>query len=268
MALIRCKKCGNPVSSRSKACPVCGEPIAAETIAPQTIADTAPKAKTLNDIIAERGSAPRTLHDTLSSEPKTSNEPTPTPTTTATPAEPAPAHEEAREERHEEARTAGRSEGATSQPSESARDYEREIEDYEDELWRRDRSIKGFRWALIIAIIVLIPSLCFCIMWGLKAKAIEEDYAIVESARKLFEEQNTMLQHDAESLVSELEELKDKNDTMMIKYQEAVVMLEQLQKEKTYNYEQLARYKKEVNTLRGVMKGYLRQIDSLNTINK
>lgn len=247
------------MSSRSKACPVCGEPIAAETIAPQTIADNAPKAKTLNDIIAERGSAPRTLHDTLSSEP------TPTPTTT--PAEPAPAHTEEREERREEARKEEHSEGATSQPSEPARDYEREIEDYEDELWRRDRSIKGFRWALIITIIVLIPSLCFCIMWGLKAKAIEEDYAIVESARKLFEEQNTMLQHDAESLVSELEELKDKNDTMMIKYQEAVVMLEQLQKEKTYNYEQLARYKKEVNTLRGVMKGYLRQIDSLNTIN-
>ena len=44
-------------------------------------------------------------------------------------------------------------------------------------------------------------------------------------------------------------------------------MLEQLQKEKTYNYNQLAKYKREVETLRGVMKGYLRQIDSLNTIN-
>jgi hypothetical protein len=54
---------------------------------------------------------------------------------------------------------------------------------------------------------------------------------------------------------------------MMVKYQEAVTMLEQLQREKTYNYNQLAKYKKEVETLRGVMKGYLRQIDSLNTIN-
>jgi predicted RNase H-like nuclease (RuvC/YqgF family) len=54
---------------------------------------------------------------------------------------------------------------------------------------------------------------------------------------------------------------------MLVKYQEAVVMLEQLQKEKTYNYEQLAKYKREVETLRGVMRGYLRQIDSLNTIN-
>ncbi|MBR2367658.1 MAG: hypothetical protein IKA81_03475 [Alistipes sp.] len=132
---------------------------------------------------------------------------------------------------------------------------------------RRDRSIKGFKTLLILLAILLIPALYFSISWGLKVKAIEEDYAIVESARKLFEEQNTMLQHDAESLVAELEELKDRNDTMMVKYQEAVVMLEQLQREKTYNYEQLARYKKEVNTLRSVMKGYLRQIDSLNTIN-
>ena len=89
----------------------------------------------------------------------------------------------------------------------------------------------------------------------------------MESARQLFEEQNSLLQRDAESLVAELESLKDQNDTMMIKYQEAVVMLEQLQKEKTYNYNQLAKYKREVETLRGVMKGYLRQIDSLNTIN-
>jgi predicted RNase H-like nuclease (RuvC/YqgF family) len=54
---------------------------------------------------------------------------------------------------------------------------------------------------------------------------------------------------------------------MLVKYQEAVVMLEQLQREKTYNYNELAKYKREVETLRGVMRGYLRQIDSLNTIN-
>ena len=47
-----------------------------------------------------------------------------------------------------------------------------------------------------------------------------------------------MLQRDAESLVTELQQLKDRNDTMMLKYQEAVVMLEQLQREKTYNYAQ------------------------------
>ena len=249
MALIRCSKCGNLASSRAKACPICGEPIAAEVAS--TVAESAPQPKTLNDILAEQQRM-RTLNDRLSDD--TAAEPT---TETSTATEQTPVAEP----------TASAQRIAEPVAEEPMRGYDPQIDDYEAELVARERSIKGFRTALIIAIILLIPSLYFTVTWGLKAKSIAEDYAIVESARMLFEEQNAMLQHDAESLVTELQQLKDKNDTMMMKYQEAVVMLEQLQKEKTYNYEQLARYKKEVNTLRGVMKGYLRQIDSLNTIN-
>lgn len=256
MALIRCSKCGNPVSSRSKACPICGEPIASEQTPQQTPTATPPTAqgavsgsqpKTLNDIIAERGNAPRTLYDRLvADEPAPTEQRAkvePTPADRPTP-EPTPAYDEPSTER-----------------------YDARYEDIQQELVRQNRSISGYKIMLAILVILLIPAAYLSISWGLKVKAIEDDYAIVESARRLFEEQNTMLQHDAETLVAELEELKDKNDTMMVKYQEAVVMLEQLQKEKTYNYEQLARYKREVETLRGVMKGYLRQIDSLNTIN-
>ncbi len=246
MALIRCNKCGNLASSRAKACPICGEPIAAEVEG--TAAESAPQPKTLNDILAEQ-QRNQTLNDRLSGD--TASEPT------AAEQDSNPEHTAANFEQ----RIAER------MNEEPAREYNPQIDDYEAELVARERSIKGFRTALIVAIILLIPSLYFTVTWGLKAKSIAEDYAIVESARMLFEEQNAMLQHDAENLVTELQQLKDKNDTMMMKYQEAVVMLEQLQKEKTYNYEQLARYKKEVNTLRGVMKGYLRQIDSLNTIN-
>ena len=249
MALIRCSKCGNLASSRAKACPICGEPIAAEVAS--TLAESAPQPKTLNDILAEQQRM-RTLNDRLSDD---------------TAAEPAAEPKAAAEQTSAPEPTPYAQRIAEPIATETERGYDPQIEDYEAELVARERSIKGFRTALIIAIILLIPSLYFTVTWGLKAKSIAEDYAIVESARMLFEEQNAMLQHDAESLVTELQQLKDKNDTMMMKYQEAVVMLEQLQKEKTYNYEQLARYKKEVNTLRGVMKGYLRQIDSLNTIN-
>ena len=250
MALIRCSKCGNLASSRAKACPICGEPIAQETV--QSTQEAAPQPKTLNDIIAEKQRM-HTLNDKLCGD--TAPESVAQPTSEATESSAAPIVEPVYEPRY------------TTSQEEAGTGYDPRIEDYEAELLSRERSIKGFRTALIVLLILLAPALYFSVTWGLKAKAIEEDYAIVESARKLFEEQNTMLQHDAETLVTELQQLKDKNDTMMLKYQEAVVMLEQLQKEKTYNYEQLARYKKEVNTLRGVMKGYLRQIDSLNTIN-
>ena len=238
MALIRCEKCGNPVSSKSKACPICGTPVAGETPTPQApvvapSADNAPK--TLNDIIAERN-AQRTLNDTHTEAESVE----------ATPVvnvEPAP-----------------QSVGANYADS-------AHIDDLEEEIERSTRSIKGLKTMLLFAVVLLVPAAYFSISYVVKYSSIKEDYAIVESARQLFEEQNAMLQRDAESLVTELKELKDRNDTMMVKYQEAVVMLEQLQKEKTYNYNQLAKYKREVETLRGVMKGYLRQIDSLNTIN-
>jgi hypothetical protein len=142
------------------------------------------------------------------------------------------------------------------------------IDDYEAEIARHKRTSNGFMLCAIIAIVLLIPAAYFSITLGMQKKTIEDNLEIVESARRIFEDENSMLQRNAEDLVTELEGLKDQNDTMMLKYQEAVVMLEQLQREKTYNYEQLAKYKKEVATLRNVMKGYLRQIDSLNTINK
>lgn len=252
MALIRCKKCGNLASSKSKACPACGEPIASiesttmvseTTATPVNAPVSAPR--TLNDIIAERNKH-TTLNDThAAEEPVAETTPDVHPIPEATTQSTEYAHEE--------------------EPINERQQMM--LEDMEAELAHSTTTIKGLKLFLTIALILLIPAAILSISWGLKVKTIKADYAIVQSARQLFEEQNTLLQRDAESLVAELEALKDKNDTMLMKYQEAVVMLEQLQKEKTYNYNQLAKYKREVETLRGVMKGYLRQIDSLNTIN-
>ncbi|MBR4045946.1 MAG: zinc-ribbon domain-containing protein [Alistipes sp.] len=242
MALIRCEKCGNPVSSKSKVCPICGAPLAGDSLvaeAPVVEPTVEKTSKTLNDIIAER-STQRTLNDTHSTA----------------------------EEQTQERMTIPEPQRVTMPQSDDDNRVDGAlVEDLEVEIERNERSIKGLKTMLLIAAILLLPAAYFSISYIVKYRSIKEDYAIVESARQLFEEQNALLQRDAESLVHELEELKDRNDTMMIKYQEAVTMLEQLQKERTYNYNQLAKYKKEVETLRGVMKGYLRQIDSLNTIN-
>lgn len=210
---------------------------------------TAPQ-RTLNDILAERQAQAQkaTINDThavepkveAATEPKVATTPAPAPTPTPTP-----------EPKYD-------------------RDYDREermIDDYEADITRYKRSSAGFLTLAAILLILLIPLTIFAVKNYGKVKAIEQDYALLESARSLFEEQNNMLQRDAETLVKELEAYKGKNDTMMQRYQEAVVMLEQLQREKTYNYNQLAKYRKEVDMLKGVMKGYLRKIDSLNDIN-
>ena len=265
MALIRCNSCGNLASSKTANCPICGAPIAtAEQKAQPTAAEpkveanarpvVEPKAesapRTLNDILRER-SAQTTLGDSYldqKSEESPAKEDTAVvvPPVVSTPEAPTPA---------------GGDNGGSGDYNDNV------IDDYEAEIVRHKRTSNGFMLCAIIAIVLLIPAAYFSISLGMQKKTIEDNLEIVESARRIFEDENSMLQRNAEDLVTELEGLKDQNDTMMLKYQEAVVMLEQLQREKTYNYEQLAKYKKEVATLRNVMKGYLRQIDSLNTIN-
>ena len=287
MALIRCSKCGNLASSKTANCPTCGAPtgVAAEQSAqpkaepkvepkveakaepkvevktepkvePQPQAESAPR--TLNDILRER-SAQTTLADSYVEEKGEEK-----PTVVAPVVAP---HEQAKPTNVEPAAPVSGGDGGNY-------DYDgyddNVIDDYEAEIVRHKRTAKGYMVCAIILLVLLIPTAFYCVTFFVKTggmEALEEQLEIVESARRIFEDENTMLQRNAEELVTELEDLKDKNDTMMLKYQEAVVMLEQLQKEKTYNYEQLAKYKKEVATLREVMKGYLRQIDSLNTIN-
>lgn len=249
MALIRCSNCGNLASSKTANCPTCGAPIGTsvpetQTTVAESIAEAQPR--TLNDIMRER-SAQTTLADSFIEEKRETTPPTP-------PA--APQHVEPQQE-------------YTPKNEDNAYDgySDNMIDDYEAEIARQKRTANGFKLAAIAFLIMLIPAAYFSLSLGMKQKTIKANLEIVESARRIFEDENAMLQRNAEDLVTELESLKDQNDTMMVKYHEAVVMLEQLQKEKTYNYEQLAKYKKEVTTLRNVMKGYLRQIDSLNTIN-
>jgi hypothetical protein len=246
MALIRCSNCGNLASSKTANCPTCGAPIGTsaqetQTTVAESIAEAQPR--TLNDIMRER-SAQTTLADSFIEEKRETTSPA------------APQHVEPQQE-------------YTPQNEDNAYDgyNDNMIDDYEAEIARQKRTANGFKLAAIAFLIMLIPAAYFSLSLGMKQKTIKANLEIVESARRIFEDENAMLQRNAEDLVTELESLKDQNDTMMVKYHEAVVMLEQLQKEKTYNYEQLAKYKKEVTTLRNVMKGYLRQIDSLNTIN-
>ena len=241
------------MSSQQSRCPFCGAPVneASESVAKvqggATVNEqSAAPQRTLNDILAERqAQAQTTINDTH--------------TTPEPQAEPAPAP-----------RVEPKSEPTPAPTPIYDGGYDREerlMDDYEAEVTRYKRSSAGFLTLAAVLLILLIPLTIFAVKNYGKVKTIEQDYALLESARRLFEEQNTLLQRDAETLVKELEEYKGKNDTMMQRYQEAVVMLEQLQKEKTYNYNQLAKYRKEVDMLKGVMKGYLRQIDSLNDIN-
>ena len=84
----------------------------------------------------------------------------------------------------------------------------------------------------------------------------------------LLEEDRTKIQGDLDSLIVSFDDLKIKNDSIAANLEEANQLMEQLKNERRLNYAKIRAYEKEVGTLRTVMQGYIRQIDSLNNINK
>lgn len=284
MALTRCSKCGNLVSDKASACPICGHEVSA--VAATTAPASAPK--TLNDILAERGAVPETLNDRLQREvtaPATHTNESPAPAAPHRTQEPATGQsQQARTQPPASAAAAAVSAATQPAPREAApiadsryaqdagtpempwRRDDDDDENYENE--RRRRATMGYRIALIILILIIIPLAFFFAKYVSKVRDVERNAELVASAKQMLEEENTQLEADAKDLVAEFENMKIQNDTMIVKYQQATAMLEQLQKEKTYNYNQINKYKRELATLKDVMKGYLRQIDSLNNINR
>lgn len=127
-----------------------------------------------------------------------------------------------------------------------------------EEQKRVKKTLLGFRIVVIILAILLagISALYFSLNYQQ-----QQDY-------KLLEEDRDSIQSNLKSLIVEYDDLKYQNDTIAAQLQKASNMIEQLKYERRLNYNTIKKYQKEVGTLRTVMKNYLRQIDSLNKLNK
>lgn len=86
------------------------------------------------------------------------------------------------------------------------------------------------------------------------------------------------LQIDKENLTSELVALQGDyealsttnaaiNDSLSVEKEKVEQLIERLQKTEATNRTKIRQYEKELGTLRSIMKGYIKQIDSLNTLN-
>ena len=83
---------------------------------------------------------------------------------------------------------------------------------------------------------------------------------------------------DKETLTAEMVQLQQDysalsttNDTLnnelMLEREKVAQLIERVQKTEARNKAQLRKYEKELGTLRSIMRGYIKQIDSLNTLN-
>ena len=135
--------------------------------------------------------------------------------------------------------------------------YEDDYDQYEEQQVD-NKAVRGYRIVIIILAVILVAlSVVYFNMH--RQQAVE--YALLEEDR-------TKIQGDLDSLIVSFDDLKIQNDSIAASLEEANQIMEQLKNERRLNYAKIRAYEKEVGTLRTVMQGYIRQIDSLNNINQ
>ena len=87
----------------------------------------------------------------------------------------------------------------------------------------------------------------------------------LEGEKEELVQQMVNLQNDFSSLSSDYEAINHQLDTSR---EQVAMLIEKLSKTEATNRAKIRQYEKELGTLRTIMKGYIVQIDSLNTLNK
>ena len=124
------------------------------------------------------------------------------------------------------------------------------------------KSIRGYRIVIIIlsVILVALSALYFSIH---RQQMIDN---------RLLQSDRDSIQNDLGRLMTDFDNLQVTNDSisagLTIERDRADSLMTRLKKERSWNLAKIKQYEKEVGTLRTIMKGYIRQIDSLNTLNK
>ena len=120
------------------------------------------------------------------------------------------------------------------------------------------KSIRGYRVVIIVLAVILAGISILYFNLNLQQ---QRDYELLKVDRD-------SIQSNLGALIEEYDSLKYSNDTIAASLSRANEMMEQLKRERRWNYAKIKEYEREVGTLRSVMRTYLRQIDSLNNLNK
>jgi hypothetical protein len=119
---------------------------------------------------------------------------------------------------------------------------------------------------LLTIIIVVLVAACGYLFYQLSEQ--KKQTVKYEEVQGILEEEKSSLTGELKDLMEEYESLKSNNDSMNVKLQEQQNRIKKLLGVNTANLETIKLYKKELVTLREVMKSYIVQIDSLNQRNQ
>ena len=133
------------------------------------------------------------------------------------------------------------------------------IEREEREKKIRNGGLKTALVVLAVAAAALAAGLAWT--WNQKSSLVNE----LEGEKAELAQQMLSLQSDFENLNSDYENINSQLDTSR---EQVALLIDKLAKTEATNRAKIRQYEKELGTLRSIMKGYIVQIDSLNTLNK
>jgi FtsZ-binding cell division protein ZapB len=117
---------------------------------------------------------------------------------------------------------------------------------------------------IVLTVLVVVLAIGLGLLF-LQYNKMKSDNAIVQEA---LEEQKKSLTNELQDMMSEYEGLKSDNDSLNRKIDGQQDKIKNLLAINASNIEKIKIYKKELGTLREIMKSYIVQIDSLNTKNQ
>lgn len=124
-----------------------------------------------------------------------------------------------------------------------------------------NNSLKGYKILIIILAVILVA---LSALYFNNVNKLRKENAAMEI-------EGDTLQSRLKDIMFDFDNLKTENDTinksLSIERQRADSLMDRLKKERNWNYAKVKKYEKELGTLRTIMRGYVRQIDSLNQIN-
>ena len=127
---------------------------------------------------------------------------------------------------------------------------------------RERKENKGPRTVMIILAVVAVALACVLGYMLYQRNSLVKD---LETEKAELAQQMVALQQDFNSLNSDYESINHQLDTSR---EQVALLIEKLSKTEATNRAKIRQYEKELGTLRSIMKGYIVQIDSLNTLNK
>ena len=128
-----------------------------------------------------------------------------------------------------------------------------------EEREKKNKGLKNVTWILVVIALALAAALGYLL--NQKNTLVKE----LEVEKADLTEQMVALQSDFAALNSDYESINHPLDTSR---EQVALLIDKLKKTEATNRVKIRQYEKELGTLRSIMKSYVVQIDSLNTLNK